>query len=77
MNKTKNKRVRGKNFWKVSPKIGTTEKVPITWLKELFSMFRMYKKLRHRAALTLEKLLRLGANYNPEYRRLAVSVCFP
>lgn len=63
---TKKRRVRGKNFWKVSPKMGTTEKVPITWLNELFSMFRMYKKFKQRAALTREKLLGLVGDYKPE-----------
>jgi hypothetical protein len=54
---TKKSKVSGKNFWKVSPKTGTTEKVPMTWLKELFSMFKMERKFRHKAEDTLEKLL--------------------
>lgn len=71
---TKNKSVSGKNFWKVSPKMGTTEKVPMTWLKELFSMSRIDRKLRHSAEDTREKLLQSGTPYIPEYKRLTVSV---
>ena len=54
---TKNSKVSGKNLWKVSPNTGTTEKVPITVLKAEDSISRIDKKFRHRAALTLEKLL--------------------
>ena len=54
---TKNTKVSGKNLWKVSPKIGTTENVPMTLLKDEFSILRIDRKFRHKAAETREKLL--------------------
>jgi hypothetical protein len=55
---TKNTSESGKNFTNVSPKTGTTENLPITWLNELFSMLSIDREFRHKALLTREKFLR-------------------